>query len=274
MSVPSVADKFGNVWQYHSRSDRHSKVACWGIAFDLLEHSALLRAHAASGKVVLGVNQKMRDFATGREKNLDLVVARPSQPAAKNAPKFASLAETLALPLTSAQATALAVLPELPMGLVNAAAVLVALEAKATMTAHIKSLPRLYDELSSSHQCVHGASSQALAIGFSLINASEDFISTDLNKFDLGANDPVVSEHAQPLWAERTVAKVREISRRSSSSNQGFDALGIVVVDFRNDGSPVSLVAGKPGPTRGESDHYDGMIVRMANEYDSTFTRI
>jgi uncharacterized RmlC-like cupin family protein len=38
-------------------------------------------------------------------------------------------------------------------------AVLIALEAKACMTAHVKALPRLYDELNSSHQCVHGSSS-------------------------------------------------------------------------------------------------------------------
>ena len=37
------------------------------------------------------------------------------------------------------------------------------------MTAHTRALPRLYDELNSSHLCVHGASRQALAIGFVVI---------------------------------------------------------------------------------------------------------
>ena len=74
---PRVTDKYGNAWQYHSRSDRHSKVACWGIALDLVAHSRLLRHHVEQGKVVLGVNHTMRDFATGRQKVLDLVVARP-----------------------------------------------------------------------------------------------------------------------------------------------------------------------------------------------------
>ena len=39
-------DTYGNSWQYHPRSDYHSKIACWGILFDLLVCSDLLRAHA------------------------------------------------------------------------------------------------------------------------------------------------------------------------------------------------------------------------------------
>ena len=38
------------------------------------------------------------------------------------------------------------------------------------MTAHVKSLPRLYDELNSSHQIVHGASNNALSIGMVTVN--------------------------------------------------------------------------------------------------------
>ena len=64
----------GNVWQYHSRSDRHSKVACWALVFDLLRHCALLREHASSGRVGLGINHEMQDFRNRKRKNLDLVV--------------------------------------------------------------------------------------------------------------------------------------------------------------------------------------------------------
>jgi hypothetical protein len=59
-------------------SARHSKVACWGVAFDLLATSQLTQRHAAEGKIVLGVNHKMVDYVTGRKKKLDaVVVARP-----------------------------------------------------------------------------------------------------------------------------------------------------------------------------------------------------
>ena len=40
MSTPRITDKFGNAWQYHSRSDQHSKVACWALLFDLLHQCA------------------------------------------------------------------------------------------------------------------------------------------------------------------------------------------------------------------------------------------
>jgi hypothetical protein len=75
LSQPGVTDRYGNRWQYHPRSDRHSKLACWGIAFDLLSTSALLRRHVAEGRVTLGLNHRMVDFGTGRAKNLDLVFA-------------------------------------------------------------------------------------------------------------------------------------------------------------------------------------------------------
>src|SRR3954471_10049360 len=77
LSELTRTDKYGNQWQYHSRSDHHSKVACWGILFDLMQHSRLLREHIASGRVIFGINHEMRDFRTGRKKNLDLVLARP-----------------------------------------------------------------------------------------------------------------------------------------------------------------------------------------------------
>ena len=64
MSVPSVVDEHGNTWQYHSRSDRHSKVACWVTMFDLLQHCALLRRHVAEGTVAFGVNHEFSDFRT------------------------------------------------------------------------------------------------------------------------------------------------------------------------------------------------------------------
>src|SRR5438552_16122163 len=93
MSVPQPRGASGTLWQYNSRSDLHSKVACWGVLFDLLAHSQLMNGHAINGKVVLGINFKLSDFSTGREKKLDLVVARPAGAAPKKKPRsLASLA--------------------------------------------------------------------------------------------------------------------------------------------------------------------------------------
>lgn len=265
-----IADKYGNNWQYHSRSDRHSKVACWGIAFDLLQTSSLLRRHVAEGKVVIGVNHTMRDFGTGRKKDLDLVLARPAGQIDESV-TLSGLAQHYDVEFTGDQRRRLAALPDCRVGPVGA--VLVALEAKATMTAHIRALPRLYDELNSSHLCVHGASKQALAVGFVMVNASDTFASSDMNKGDISQGLNFTAE-PQPRSVERVLAKVAEIPRRSNVRDNGFDGIGVVVVNGRNDGTPYTLEDGAPAPRPGEPFHYDGMIARMANEYDTTFAGI
>lgn len=271
MSVPQPRGTSKTPWQYHSRSDLHSKVACWGVLFDLLQQSELMRRHAAAGTIVFGVNHKFRDFHTGREKALDLVVARPSAPVGTKPQTLLDLAEQYSVVLDARQRTALAALPALHRGPVGA--VLVALEAKAAMTAHSKALPRLYDELNSSHATVHGASSNALAVGLAIVNAAPKFISPDLNK-TLGS-PKVWSSHSQPEDTEATIRKIREIPRRSGSHGHGFDGLGVVVISTSNDGvSPVTLVTTRPAPIGSDVLHYDTMITRVANEYDTTFRHI
>lgn len=266
-------DSYGVRWQYHSRSDRHSKVGSWGVALDLLATSALMRAHAEQGKIVLGVNHEMRDFQTGRKKDLDLVVARPGGQIPPLTMSLKRLAFHYGIELTEAQTATLDALPDIPVAPVGA--VLVAMEAKACMTAHVKSLPRLYDELNSSHLCVHGASRQALAIGYVQVNAASEFVSPVINSPRIAEGLTVrVTKHRQPGDTLRVLEKVAEIPRRSGNSDNGFDAIGVTVLDLVNDGSPVRLISSPPAPRPGDNFHYDSMIVRMANEYDTTFTHI
>ncbi|HWA66693.1 MAG TPA: hypothetical protein VG899_10045 [Mycobacteriales bacterium] len=272
LTEPGPPDKYGNRWQYHSRSDRHSKVGCWGVALDLLATSSLLRRHVEAGKVILGVNHTMTDFATSRKKDLDLVIARPAGDVDVRARTFASLADQYGIVLTDLERGVLDALPRFPVG--PAGAVLVALEAKACMTAHVKSLPRLYDELNSSHLCVHGASRQALAIGYVQINNADEFISPVLNNRALDGGAPEITRHRQPADSVRVLTKVAEIPRRSASSEVGFDGIGVTLLELRNDGSPVEIVERPPAPPPGDSFHYASMIVRMANEYDTTFANI
>lgn len=263
-----IPDDFGNQWQYHSRSDRHSKIACWSTAFDLVQHCSQLRAHLENGTVVFGVNHSLTDFRTQRSKKLDLVFARPSsEPPSANSRTFRELGEQYGIKLDSAQRASLDRLPsfvESPVG-----SVLVALEAKACMTAHVKALPRLHDELDSSHQTTHGNSKNALAVGFVMVNASPEFISTDRNKRDLSGDEPTVTPAPQPRSAQRAIDKVAEIRRRSGDDRAGFDALGILVVNLRNDGTPMTL-ANEPSPRF----TYDDMIRRTAHEYSAAFNAL
>lgn len=272
LATPGPPDKYGNVWQYNSRSDRHSKVGSWGVAFDLLLTSSLLHRHVREGKVVLGVNHEMRDFATGRKKDLDLVIARPAGEVATPHRSLRTLALDYGVPVTPGELATLDALPDFPVAPVGA--VLVALEAKAAMTAHIKALPRLYDELNSSHVCVHGASAQALAIAYVQVNSAAIFASSVTNNYLLSESSIRYTRHRQPRDTERLIQKIRELPRRTRQSDIGFDGVGITVLDFQNDGGPVTLVTDAPAPSPSESDNYDRMIERMATEYDTRFLGI
>ena len=275
LSWPAVPDKYGNVWQYYGRSDRHSKVSCWAVMFDLLQNSALLRQHVADGKVVFGVNHEMSDFKTRRKKKLDLVVARPGTNEVGKPSKsrqFSDMATTLGMRLNPQQQDALAALPTATEGPVGS--VLIALEAKACMTEHGKARPRLYDELNSSHLTVHGASDQAIAVGFVMLNAATTFISPDLNKLDVSAHTPLVTVHSQPQATTVVDAKVRELPRRTRPGEEGYDAIGILVVHCRNDGTPITVVSAPPAPQPNDLFHYDAMIRRTLHQYDFLFAGI
>ena len=275
LSTPGVEDKFGNRWQYHSRSDHHSKVACWAVLFDLLRSSTTFRRHVTEDKVVFGVNQELSDFKTRRKKNLDLVVARPGtteKPVGRWPRTFAGLGDSFRVQLSSTEQTELDALPELEKGSVGS--VLLALEAKACMTEHGKARPRLYDELNSSHLTVHGATDQAIAVGFVMLNAASSFISSDRNRHDLSINTPWVNLHKQPAATIGVNEKVRELPTRTKTSEEGYDALGIVVVDCKNDGSPMTLVTKPPAPPSSDLYHYDQMVRRAAQIYDTRFAGI
>jgi len=261
-------DRYGNPWQYHSRSDHHSKVACWGITFDLLRSSPLLRRHVESGIVGFGINHEMRDFVHDRKKKLDLVLCTPSGVADELALTLTGMAADYQVALTPEEKTELSTLPTLRR--VNVGSVLMALEAKACMTAHQRALPRLYDELNSSHLTVHGATDQAIAAGFAMINIAANYLSPDLNKRSR-MSDPEWSRHDQPRDAQLAIDKVRQLPRRSKTGDTGYDALSIVVVDCVNDGSPVKLVTSPPAPQPGDIYYYAAMIDRLAHIYATSF---
>lgn len=287
LSAAAIADKHGNSWQYHSRSDHHSKVACWAIAFDLLTASTKLRDHVAAGRVTFGINRQLNDYETGKKKDLDLVIARaPGHDPAGEAPSegknaarafdLTELAERFHVVLTDDDRAALDALdlPPAPAGKPGAT-VLVALEAKACMTAHIAALPRLHDELTSSHAIVHGDTHSALSVGFVMINTATEFASPGKNAHPLGPNAPLdKTQHKQLHATQRTVDMLEDEVRRRSGphSNQaGFDALGLMLVKMVNDGSPVELVTAPPAPQPSSSFHYDQMIDRVAQLYENTY---
>ncbi|WP_119271987.1 hypothetical protein [Taklimakanibacter deserti] len=272
LSRETREDRHGNRWQYHSRSDHHSKVACWGIVFDLLRTNSLLRRHVEEARVFFGINHEMRDFVHDRKKNLDLVLCTPSSSnGGHSVQNLSRMAKDYEIKLTADQQTELRELPVLRGGPVGS--VLMALEAKACMTAHQRALPRLYDELNSSHLTVHGATDQAIAAGFAMVNISSQYLSPDLNKSNRSTN-PVWSSHDQPRDAGLAIDKIRQLPRRSKTGDTGYDALAIVVVDCANDGSTVRLVGTPPAPQANDIYHYSSMIDRLGHIYATRFKQL
>ncbi len=270
MSKPRLLKKTdSHRWQYHPRSDHHSKVACWGILFDLLVHSDLLQTHAAVGKIAFGINHRMVDHTNGRRKYLDLVICRPQLESGDTSTKatrtFSAMADEWSIELTASERELLSTLPVLlehPAG-----SVLMALEAKACMTEFGKARPRLYDELTSSHSVVHGDTDAAIAVGFVMINGSSTFISP-LRRTDVPTN------HDQPAQLRLTIDKVRALPRREAVGRPGFDAIAAVAVRCANDGvSPVTIITDTAEGAVAPQDvlHYDTMINRIIGIYNSRF---
>lgn len=262
LSVVRKKQKF----QYHPRSDRLSKIACWGVAVDLLETSALMQSHAQQGKITIGVNHQMVNFTNSRRKNLDLVIARPADHQSKTKAKtLKDIAEEIDLQLTKAQEAAFQSLPvvqERPVG-----SVLVALEAKSCMTKHVGAKPRLFDELNSSHQIIHGATDEAIAVGLAMVNFADTYYSPTS-----GSGSP--TKHRQPHATQQVIDHLRTLPRRSGTGQPGFDAFGIVVLELQNDKSPVVITNGAPAPQQTDPDSYAQMITRAASLYDSRFALI
>lgn len=266
LSAANIRDRYHNAWQYHSRSDHHSKIACWGVIFDLMVSTPLLRRHVEAGAVCFGINHEMRDFVHDRKKNLDLVLCTPG--GTKKAETLASLAADYKIELTEEQRAVFAKLPCLARAPVGS--VLMALEAKACMTAHQRALPRLYDELNSSHLTVHGASDQAIAVAFTMVNVAGSYLSPDLNKKNR-SSAPELSQHRQPRDAQLAIDKIKQLPRRSKVGDVGYDAISIVVIDMANDGSVVKLVEGPPAPSRNDIYEYESMIARLSGIYATRF---
>lgn len=265
-----VPDKFRNLWQYHSRSDRHSKIACWAILFDLLRVCPLLRAHASAGKVFFGINHKLTDFRVNRSKNLDLVLCTGAAETT-DATDFSAYGEKLGLDLTPAEKSELGALPTLRLG--KPTNVVLALEAKACMTEHIKARPRLYDELASSFQTIHGDTTSAIAGGFVMINGADRFLSTDRNKHRVTVKSAAWTKHTQPRAVDAVLVKLRELPRRNDEKSTGFDALGISVVSCLNDGSAITL----PPDLNGKVDpilRYEALVQRLSLLYATKFSAL
>lgn len=239
--------------------------------FDLMLNCPLLRQHAGEGRVGFGINHELRDFRVNRKKNLDLVVCI-GQPVGAEKSSLLKYGMELGVVLSEAEQKELGELPEMRRGTVSN--VLIALEAKACMTEHIKARPRLYDELASSFQAVHGDTNNAIAAAFVMINCETRFASPSArNPGKIKKGKLVYNDHRQPGAAIKVLKKIMELPRRSDERQVGFDAIGITMIDCLNDGSPVRINEGISSQVDAIV-RYDALIQRIAHLYATKFAAI
>lgn len=265
MSVPTKRGKDAAAWQYHSRSDAHSKIACWTVLFDLLLECDVLRGNAHAGLIGFGINHVM---VGPINKALDLVltVVPPSRTRSERV-TFAQLADRYAIPLTDDERTTLHGLPVVEQDAsADVSEVAVALEAKACMTEHLKSIPRLHAEILATGYLAKKASPRCITVSYSMVNAADSFVSP--------GGKGLINRHSQPEDARRVIQMLGSaLPLARDTKDFGFDVVGVTVVECRNDGSPVTVLSGLPAPSTAEHHNYERMIRSLCSEYRSRFSR-
>jgi hypothetical protein len=236
-----VDRRFGHVYRYHSRSDAHSVALSLFILEDLIETCAALRSQAERGAIIYGTNVRFT-WPSGKTKTLDLALGVP----------------TLSHPEVSAGEH---------IGKGVPADVLISCEAKTVMTEHGKSKPRVYDELSSSHEIVHQGRSDAIAAGITVVNIADTFVSPLRQS---GSLPLVITRHKQPAAAGNMVQHLRGLPIRDAVGQVGFDAYATVVVNCDNQ-DDVRLWTAPPAPQPGDRDHYQTFLSRICQFFSERF---
>jgi hypothetical protein len=208
--------------------------------------------HAERGVIVYRINGTFVWSSTGKRKALDLALGPPS----------ASKGDEVAEKAGSGPAV------DRPIRVGNLADVLVSCEAKAVMTEHAKSQPRVYDELSSSHEIVHQGRQDAIATGITVVNIANTFVSP-LRQTDT-ASPLDVTKHKQPEAAAKMVAHLRGLPIRDAVGRVGFDAYATFLVDCDNQGQ-VRLWKNPPAPQLGDRDRYETFLQRVSQFYSERF---
>ena len=203
----------------------------------------MLRAQATRGEIVFGINVNFRWPTTGKRKTLDLAIGTPAGP----------------LPAASLRR---------PIAKGELAEVLISCEAKTVMTEHGKSQPRIYDELSSSHEIVHQGRPDAIATGITVVNIAQTFVSP---LRQTSARSVHASRHKQPDVTARMIQHLRGLPIREAVGQVGFDAYTTIVVDCDNKGE-VRLWTAPPAPQPGQPDHYDTFLERISRLYAERFS--
>jgi hypothetical protein len=145
------------------------------------------------------------------------------------------------------------------------AEVSIAMEAKACMTEHIKSLPRLHAEVLATGYLAKRAVPDCISVSYSMVNAADTFRTPS-------GDGKQTNVHSQPDDARRVVEMLATaIPQVQAGERFGYDVIGVTVIECRNDGSPVTLVTTPPAPSSRDHVHYERMIRSVCSSYRRRF---
>jgi len=232
---------------YHPRSDEHSRQLCQFLLEDLLASSDLIRRHSKSGEICYDVNHVVYRL-DGTKKVLDLVVG---------------------------QSVSRSPGPGIQQGTVVTPGIRIAIEAKACMTKHTASKPRLRDELTGSMQSAVGASPHALIGGLIVVNAADSFLSPTDQPDPLPPSPAGLRRrlHNQPRDAAGVIEMLERLPLRKQPPELGFDSVGIIVVTHDNEipNPAVRLLEMPPSPPPASPRSYPSFIIDICNKYRHRF---
>lgn len=231
--------KFGRkLFRYHPRSDTHSKTLCRFVFEDLLEACSTLAAQVHRGEVVGVINAEFT-FPNGKTKTLDLAIGEPAE---------------LITPSSPGDDPTVRALLRLRLSC----------EAKQCMTEHSKTKPRIFDELSSSHEIVHQGDTNAIAAGIVVVNIADEYASPTRQVSAEG--ELIKVKHRQPQVTESMIRHLEGLVMREGPGTVGFDAFATIVVNCDNIGA-CGLHTAPPAPQPGSKHHYGTFLRRLSEAY-------
>ncbi len=260
LSVPTQRGKSRRAWQYHPRSDVHSKVACWTLLLDCLLGCDALYEDAREGRIGFAINYEM---VGPINKTLDVVLLRVprNRTAGMKRRTFLEVGLHYGIVLTADELKQLADL-ELVFEDTNedVSEVAVAVEAKACMTKHSGALPRLHAEILATGYLAKRAAPQCTVVSYTLVNAASTLLTeSKTEKMRQPESAAVVLkmlDQAVPLC-------------RDHHGLLGYDAVGALSIECRNDGSPVVVATGPGSPLKNSQIHYERMLRQICAAYRS-----
>lgn len=266
LSCTTNAPKSKPIWQYHSRSDHHSKILSISLLLDLIKHCKVLQRQIVQNQVAFGINHRITDKSSGKHKDLDLVLFTPESNSQDSGSSLSTYAASL--PNFSPQGNGELILSkygQMPQS--KTGGLLLTVEAKAIMTEFTKAFPRLSDELVSSQRIVCNSGLSCLTVAAVMINHSPSFVSPLLND---NPCDPVYKEsrnhQAKVELCYTQVLKGLPI-KNFENSQMGYDEILALDIFMKNDGSEVSVVNNYPKPEGCEQFAYAAGLKRLAAEY-------